>query len=240
MEKMLLHCCCAPCANQPIDLLMGMGYQLVLFYANSNIHPFAEYVKRRDCMQDYAKRLDLTWHEDSYQPGTWYQAIGNDGGVFPLIKDEPDIELLNRRRQRCRLCYRYRLTNLAAEAARQDIGLIATTLAISPYQHHDILAEELDMAAQAVGVKAIYFDWRPYYRKGQDKARDLLFYRQKYCGCEFSRQEAIAERAAGIRGRRSAGQVVEQVVERSAEQVAEQSTEQVAGRFGEQQPEQRS
>ena len=34
-----------------------------------------------------------------------------------------------------------------------------------------------------------YQDFRPMFRDGQARARELGFYMQKYCGCIFSEQE---------------------------------------------------
>jgi len=44
-------------------------------------------------------------------------------------------------------------------------------------------------AAEAYGVEFLYRDFRPYFRQGQDKARELGFYMQKYCGCVFSEEQ---------------------------------------------------
>ena len=39
------------------------------------------------------------------------------------------------------------------------------------------------------GVEFIYRDFRPLFRQGQQQARDLNLYMQKYCGCIFSEQD---------------------------------------------------
>ena len=51
--KTLLHICCAPCANQCIDVLRGDGYEVTGFWYNPNIHPFTEYRSRRNCLREY-------------------------------------------------------------------------------------------------------------------------------------------------------------------------------------------
>jgi len=195
MDKLLLHCCCAPCANQPIDELLAGGYQLGLFYMNPNIQPRQEYGLRRDCLAGYASSLGLPYWEDEYNPGRWYQAVGNDGGVFAYTAEESLEEMRARRSVRCRLCYAHRFQALARLAAELGYDSISSSLLVSPYQFHELLAEELIAAAGVYGLKALTPDWRPVYRQGQDKARELGFYRQRYCGCEFSYQEADIERA---------------------------------------------
>ena len=46
-----------------------------------------------------------------------------------------------------------------------------------------------DQLAQRYGVQFLYRDFRPYFRAGQEFAREHGFYMQKYCGCIFSEEE---------------------------------------------------
>ena len=55
----LLHICCAPCANQCIDVLRADGFGVTGFWYNPNIHPFTEYRSRRNCLRDYAQSIGL-------------------------------------------------------------------------------------------------------------------------------------------------------------------------------------
>ena len=64
-----------------------------------------------------------------------------------------------------------------------------STLFVSPYQNHELLAETARAAAEEFGVSFLYRDFRPYFREGQDRARALGLYMQKYCGCIFSEEE---------------------------------------------------
>ena len=52
-----------------------------------------------------------------------------------------------------------------------------------------LLRETAERAAVEFGVEFLYRDFRPYFREGQEKARELGFYMQKYCGCVFSEEE---------------------------------------------------
>ncbi len=38
-------------------------------------------------------------------------------------------------------------------------------------------------------IKFLYIDFRDGFRQGQDKARELGLYMQKYCGCIFSEKD---------------------------------------------------
>ena len=43
----LMHICCAPCANLPIDQLREEGIAVTGFWFNPNIHPYTEYQARK-------------------------------------------------------------------------------------------------------------------------------------------------------------------------------------------------
>ena len=43
--------------------------------------------------------------------------------------------------------------------------------------------------AEKYGVKYLHRDFSPRFREGQDKARELGLYMQKYCGCIFSEED---------------------------------------------------
>ena len=57
--KLLMHTCCAPCSVYCIDELRLMGIEPTLYWYNPNIHPYTEYVARRDCVKEYAKRVGV-------------------------------------------------------------------------------------------------------------------------------------------------------------------------------------
>ena len=64
-----------------------------------------------------------------------------------------------------------------------------STLLCSLYQDHDGIARAAERFAKEYGVKFLYRDFRPNFRAGNQKARDLGFYMQKYCGCVFSEED---------------------------------------------------
>ena len=52
--KLLMHICCAPCANMAIDALRADGIDLTGYWYNPNIHPFTEYraqIGRASCRE---------------------------------------------------------------------------------------------------------------------------------------------------------------------------------------------
>ena len=87
---------------------------------------------------------------------------------------------------RCTHCYEHRLEGTARYAAAHGFSAFTTTLLASTYQQHDNIARAAERYARQYGVEFLYRDFRPNFRAGNQKARELGFYMQKYCGCVFS------------------------------------------------------
>ena len=64
-----------------------------------------------------------------------------------------------------------------------------TTLLVSPYQNHDLLIQVAQEMAKKYDIEFLYRDFRPGFREGQNEARQLGLYMQKYCGCVFSEED---------------------------------------------------
>ena len=170
--SLLLHICCAPCSVACIQQLRGEGIEPTGFWYNPNIHPFTEYRSRRDCLREYAKSIGLELVEkDEYGLRPFVQAVA------------ADID------HRCSYCYAVRLAKTAQYAAQHGFDAFTTTLLVSPYQNHELLVEVGRQMAEKYGVQFLPYDFRPRFREGQDKARELGLYMQKYCGCVFSEED---------------------------------------------------
>ena len=170
--KTLLHICCAPCANQCIESLRGEGMDVTGFWYNPNIHPFTEYRERRNCLQEYAKIIQLPL------------ILQDEYALRPFVREV--AEDLN---DRCGKCYRMRFMATAKCAKEQGFDNFTSSLFISPYQDHEKMRLMAEEAADTFGVEFLYRDFRPLFKAGQEKARELGFYMQKYCGCVFSEEE---------------------------------------------------
>ncbi len=171
--KLLLHTCCAPCSVYCIDTLRAEEIEPTVYWFNPNIHPYTEYKLRRDTLENYTKSIGVeAIFEDNY-------------GLREFCKNT--IDKLDTRCQD--YCYPVRLEQTAKYAKENGYDSISTTLLISPYQKHDILHELGEKIAKEYGLTFIYRDFRVGFREGQNKARELGLYRQKYCGCIFSEEE---------------------------------------------------
>jgi predicted adenine nucleotide alpha hydrolase (AANH) superfamily ATPase len=195
--RIALHTCCGPCLLEPFDALSTTSDEVVVVYANPNIHPLAEYERRRDTLVEYANEAGIRVVELPYDPGAWLEFVA------PHARD---------RQARCRACYRLRLGMVARWAAEQGFDAVATTLTVSPYQDSMVIEQEGEAAAHATGVTYVGRDFRDHYHAATDRSRELGMYRQNYCGCLMSELEARqeralrkAQRAASKRGPSAAG-----------------------------------
>ena len=172
MESVLLHCCCAPCSVFCVKSLRSEGIEPTALWYNPNIHPYQEYVLRRDTLREYAPSIGMELR------------VIEEYGLRTFVRNvAEDID------HRCGYCYRVRMEKTAEYAAAHGFDAFSTTLLVSPYQHHEQLAETAAAAAAKYGVRFLYRDFRPGFREGQAEARALGLYLQKYCGCVFSEED---------------------------------------------------
>ena len=202
----------------PSRLIAKEGHSFTVFFENSNIFPEEEYKKRLAVLNDFALHEGFNVIESPYKPQKWEELIGSkaqelakESSAFSFMKQVQswDVvrdgaslpgsveELLDdeHRCERCRLCYRMRLSIAAVYAKEHAYDALSTTLAVSPYQFSDVIKEELKRACDEVGIQYHFCDYRPYYQQATDISRELGMYRQNYCGCRFSIVEGEATRA---------------------------------------------
>jgi predicted adenine nucleotide alpha hydrolase (AANH) superfamily ATPase len=130
-ESLLLHACCAPCSAYTLKALFGRfpKVKILLWYFNPNIHPAAEYRRRRDALAYLHSR------RDSFLPA---------GAGLSLDLSEPyrPDEFLSavagspRRPERCAVCYGMRVAAAAGMARKAGCEAFTTTLLYSRKQGH--------------------------------------------------------------------------------------------------------
>lgn len=155
-----------------IETLRNEGVETSGLWYNPNIHPFTEYKARKNTLIEYSKKISLPLD------------VIDDYGLREFIDlIHPDFD------NRCRKCYEIRLDKTAQLAKEKGFDSFTSTLFVSPYQDHEMMKEVANEAAEKHKVKFLYRDFRPYFREGQAKAREMEFYMQKYCGCVFSEED---------------------------------------------------
>ncbi|BDV43895.1 hypothetical protein GURASL_28180 [Geotalea uraniireducens] len=180
--NVLLHICCAPCAIYPVNELRAGGHEVTGFFFNHNIHPYQEYVRRRDTVREYGERtgLPLVWR-DEYRLDEFLGAVA----------DRPA--------GRCSYCYASRLEAVAAAAAALGFPAFSSSLLYSRYQKHDEIRALAEQAAVRHGVVFLYDDYRRGWQEGIRLSKELGLYRQQYCGCIYSERDRYAPREEGGR-----------------------------------------
>lgn len=170
--KLLMHTCCAPCSVYCIDSLREENIDPVVYWYNPNIHPYTEYKARRDCLKEYTNSIGVeAIFEENY-------------GLQEFCKN-----VIGDLQNRCKnYCYRVRLEQTAKYAKEHGYDAFTTTLLVSPYQNHESLKEIGEELAKKYRITFLYRDFRIGFREGQNKARELGLYMQKYCGCVFSEE----------------------------------------------------
>ena len=175
--RLLMHICCAPCSVMCIETLRNEGINPAGFWYNPNIHPVTEYKARKNTLIDYAQMIHMKL------------IVENKYGLREFIDHVHDNY-----EARCGYCYSCRLEETARYAAVNGFDAITTSLLISPYQKHDIIRLTGEKMAEKYGIEFLYRDFRPCFKEGQEKARELGLYRQKYCGCVFSEEDRYLNR----------------------------------------------
>ncbi len=120
---------------------------------------------------------------------------------YPVLKGEYDVRswtdrvkkfrLLGERSERCWECYRVRLEKTFIVAKEHDYSVVATTLSVSPHKNADkinALGTELGGKFRIEFLEADFKKNNGYLRS-VELSKINGFYRQKYCGCIYSKME---------------------------------------------------
>lgn len=183
--RILLHICCANCAIYPVKSLREEGHYLTGFWFNPNIHPYGEYRLRLDSLRSFTAQNNIDMIYDEYEPVEFLKMF--NPSVTDLSRINPDV--IPQHPERCKSCYSLRLEKTASKAAKYKFDAFTTTLLISPYQNFDGVTAIGREFADKYNVEFYLRDFRPDFRKAMAVSKELNFYRQKYCGCIYSREE---------------------------------------------------
>lgn len=196
-DRILLHCCCAPCSTAIIEWMVGEGLRPGIFFSNSNIVPFHEYEIRRDELRRYAASHGLETVDDEYDHAAWLAFVRQL--ERPLAAESPLVRIaeMPERGPRCLECFKFRLLRAARYASANGYRLLTTTLASSRWK--DLAQVDAagrwacetvnDSVPDAAG-KVLW--WNQNWRRGglQERRNALIkeweMYNQTFCGCEFS------------------------------------------------------
>lgn len=173
-SDILLHTCCAPCVTHVHEVLAG-SYRVVSYYYNPNIHPAGEYRKRLAELERYALEKDFSMLAGGYETRAW----------FDRVKAH---RFEGERSQRCRLCISMRLERSFEKARDESIGVVGTTLTVSPHKDAAMINGLGRDLSRKFGIDFLEADFKKHdgYRRSVELARSHGLYRQNYCGCVYS------------------------------------------------------
>ena len=186
--RLLLHSCCAPCSSYCLEYL-AQYFRITLLYYNPNISPREEFDKRTEELQRLVSRLPMKYPAQvvvpEYRPEEFYNAVKG-------------MEQLPEGGERCLVCYRLRLEKAAQYAAENGFDYFCTTLTISPMKNAAALNEISEELSRIYPVKPLLSDFKKKggYLRSIELSREYGLYRQNYCGCVFSKQEAERQESA--------------------------------------------
>ncbi len=175
--KLLMHTCCAPCSVYCIDELRSRGIEPTLYWYNPNIHPYTEYMARRDCVKEYAQKINVkAVFEDEYGLDEFCKNVSKNINA------------------RCvNYCYPARLRKTFEYAKANGYDTVTTTLLYSIYQKHDFIKKLMEDLRKEFEIDFLYIDFRKGFWQGHEKAIEQGLYMQKYCGCIFSEEQSFLD-----------------------------------------------
>lgn len=185
-KSLLLHSCCAPCSSSVMEYLRQY-FRITVFYYNPNISMEAEYQKRvaeqKRLIDAYNKQLEkgflIDCMEGDYKQSVFYEAVKG-------------LEQCPEGGERCFVCYELRLCETAKLAAEKGFDWFATTLTVSPLKNAAKLNEIGERLAQKYEIRWLPSDFKKKdgYKRSIELSAEYDLYRQNYCGCVFSREQA--------------------------------------------------
>lgn len=181
--KLLLHSCCAPCSSYVLEYLTPY-FEIIDFYYNPNISPKEEYEERklelRRLISELPHNNSISFVEGNYEPERF----------FAMAKG---LEEIPEGGERCFACFEMRLREAAILAKQEKADYFATTLTISPLKNAQKLNEIGEALAAEYGVNYLPSDFKKKngYRRSVELSEEYGLYRQNYCGCVFSKREAV-------------------------------------------------
>ncbi|MCK5706014.1 MAG: epoxyqueuosine reductase QueH [Candidatus Aureabacteria bacterium] len=175
-KKILLHVCCATCGAGCVERLKELDFSdIVLFEFNPNIYPIDEYERRKKDMISLSEIKKIPLYTGAYDHEEWLKQIEG-------LQKEPEGG------KRCDVCFKLRLKMTAKKSKELNIRFFTTTLTVSPHKNFkriELIGKEAGKEYE-VDFYSTDFKKNDGFKKSIEASKKYGFYRQNYCGCEFS------------------------------------------------------
>ena len=179
-KRLLLHCCCAPCASYCLEEVAARVRTTVFFY-NPNLDCEEEYLlRKRELIRLLGERNEADLLDCDYDAEAFRRVAAG-------LEDAPEGGA------RCLQCFALRLDKTAEAAKAGGYDFFATTLTVSPLKDAAAVNRAGFAAQEKYGVTYLPTDFkkRGGYMRSVELSRAYRLYRQNYCGCVYSKNTAI-------------------------------------------------
>ncbi len=189
LSKILVHMCCGPCSIVPLKNILREEFEVHGFFFNPNIHPRAEFLKRLNGTKELAAHMGLHVLYDEE-----YRAVEFIRGLIGSVDGRTDQDGKPPEGERCSYCYSERLEATAKAAKAKGYEAFTSSLLYSKYQNHGEIIELAEGLSLKYGVDFFYRDFRDGWVEGIVESKEIGLYRQKYCGCIYSKIERYSKK----------------------------------------------
>lgn len=178
----LMHVCCAPCSTYTLEYLSQYA-DVTVYFANSNIHPKAEYQRRAYVTQKFVNDFNektgnqVQYLEADYVPNEFFRTVHG-------LEKEPEGG------DRCKVCYDYRLDKTAQMAVDLGFDYFGSALTISPHKNSQTINQVGIEVQKLYATQYLPSDFKKNqgYQRSVEMCKEYDVYRQCYCGCVFAAQ----------------------------------------------------
>ncbi|MBD3251627.1 recombinase, partial [Candidatus Uhrbacteria bacterium] len=173
--KLLLHACCGVCSSYIPELLVP-DFEVTLYFENSNIYPSEEFQLRAEAARAMADAYGIPFVEVKQDPTAWHSDVR---GHATESENGP----------RCQKCMRHRMRKAFAYAKDHGFDYVTTTMSVSRNKVISTINEIGYALSEEFGIPYIDRDWKK--NGGEDasqrRSKNAGIYRQRYCGCVYSK-----------------------------------------------------
>lgn len=175
---LLLHVCCGVCSVYPL-IYLSKYFDITIYFYNSNIYPYEEYLKRLDALKEYLKILDdskIKLIVAAYD----YEKYDEELKEF---KDEKEGG------KRCYKCYKMRMEETFKYGEKHHYDYCSTIMSISNRKNAQYINEiGAELQKKYPSIKYLYADFKKAdgITINERMNKELNLYHQNYCGCKYS------------------------------------------------------
>ena len=177
-KTLLLHVCCGVCSVYPL-LYLREYFNITIYFSNSNIYPYEEYLKRLDALNEYLDKLNdpsikiiiPQYNNNKFMDGLKEYANEQEGG------------------KRCYLCYQKRMEEAYIYANNHNFDYFTTVMSISNRKNATYINEIGEtLQTRYPNTTYLYADFKKDdgITKNEKLNKKLNLYHQNYCGCIYS------------------------------------------------------